>query len=126
MGDLFARQVVDGAVHARAVTAFARTGIRLPKLAELASPSTIDAATREALCATDPDTADPLNLFRVHWHNGLDSWQVVETPHHLVLPSALTGVPAKIVVATGDRFPMIAAHKVLAAYGCLVPRLVTG
>ena len=26
----------------------------------------------------------------------------------------------------GDRFPMIRAHKVLAAYGCLVPRVVTG
>ena len=33
---------------------------------------------------------------------------------------------AKIVVALGGRFPMIGAHKVLAAYGCLVPRLVTG
>ena len=26
----------------------------------------------------------------------------------------------------GNRFPMIGAHKVLAAYGCLVPRVVTG
>ncbi len=126
MSDLFARQVVDSAVHGGAVKAFARAGIRLPKLSELASPSKIDTATREALRAVDPDTADPLNLFRVHWHNGVDRRQAVETPHHLVLPPALTGVRAKIVVATGDRFPMIAAHKVLAAYGCLVPRLVTG
>jgi cysteine synthase len=42
------------------------------------------------------------------------------------LPPALTGVPARIVLALGDRFPMIGAHKVLAAYGCLVPRVVTG
>jgi cysteine synthase len=35
-------------------------------------------------------------------------------------------VKAKIIVALGDRFPMIGAHKVLAAYGCLVPRIVTG
>jgi cysteine synthase A len=34
--------------------------------------------------------------------------------------------PAPIIVVFGDRFPMIDAHKVLAAYGCLVPRLVTG
>jgi len=33
---------------------------------------------------------------------------------------------ARIVVALGDRFPMIHAHKVLAAYGCLAPRIVTG
>ena len=30
------------------------------------------------------------------------------------------------MVAFGDRFPMIGAHKVLAAYGCLAPRLATG
>ncbi len=47
-------------------------------------------------------------------------------PEHVVLPTSLTGVAAPIVVALGDRFPMIAAHKVLAAYACLVPRLVTG
>jgi cysteine synthase len=35
-------------------------------------------------------------------------------------------VEARIVVALGDRFPMIRAHKVLAAYGCLAPRVVTG
>jgi cysteine synthase len=51
---------------------------------------------------------------------------VVDLPAHLVLPSELTGVPARIVVLLGDRFPMIRSHKVLAAYGCLVPRLVTG
>jgi cysteine synthase len=44
----------------------------------------------------------------------------------VVLPSELTGVDAKIVLALGDRFPMISAHKVLAAYGVLAPRLVTG
>jgi len=43
-----------------------------------------------------------------------------------VLTKELTGVDAPIVVAFGDRFPMIGAHKVLAAYGCLAPRLATG
>jgi cysteine synthase len=43
-----------------------------------------------------------------------------------VLPPELTGVKAPIVVLLGCRFPMIGAHKVLAAYACLVPRLVTG
>ena len=38
-------------------------------------------------------------------------------PEHVVLPRELTGVDATIVVALGDRFPMIGAHKVLAAYG---------
>jgi cysteine synthase len=35
-------------------------------------------------------------------------------------------VQAPIVVLLGCRFPMIGSHKVLAAYACLVPRLVTG
>ncbi len=43
-----------------------------------------------------------------------------------MLPPELTGVEARIVVALGDRFPMINAHKVLAAYGCLAPRVITG
>jgi cysteine synthase len=45
---------------------------------------------------------------------------------HVVLPPALTGVRAPVVVMVGCNFPMIGAHKVLAAYGCLLPRLVTG
>ena len=47
-------------------------------------------------------------------------------PGHLVLGRELTGVDAPIIVALGERFPMIQAHKVLAAYACLAPRLVTG
>jgi cysteine synthase A len=35
-------------------------------------------------------------------------------------------VESPIAVAFGDRFPMIGAHKVLAAYACLAPRVVTG
>jgi cysteine synthase len=41
------------------------------------------------------------------------------------LPSSLTGVKARIIVLVGKWFPT-GAHKVGAAYGCLVPRLVTG
>jgi cysteine synthase len=44
----------------------------------------------------------------------------------VVLPTELTGVEAPIIVAFGNRFPMIGAHKVLAAYACLTPRVVTG
>ena len=48
-------------------------------------------------------------------------------PQHVVLaPPTLTGVESPIIVVFGDRFPMITAHKVLAAYACLAPRVVTG
>ncbi len=71
------------------------------------------------------DSTDPLNLFRLHWFNGYDGG-VRETPAWLELPSTLTGVPARILVVLGDTFPLISAHKVLAAYACLVTKLVTG
>jgi cysteine synthase len=45
--------------------------------------------------------------------------------NYLELPSSLTGVPARIIVLVGKWFPT-GAHKVGAAFGCLVPRLVTG
>jgi len=73
-----------------------------------------------------PDTANPWNLFRVHWYNDPDRAGQAAVPVHVVLPAELTGVDAKIVVALGDLFPMIRAHKVLAAYACLVPRVITG
>ena len=70
------------------------------------------------LIATDPDAPDARNLFRVHWYNGADRRHLVSVPCYITLPPALSGVPATIVVVLGDRFPMIGAHKVLAAYAC--------
>ncbi|MGB0554532.1 MAG: pyridoxal-phosphate dependent enzyme [Alphaproteobacteria bacterium] len=120
------RDIVDPEIRRRAVERFAESGVRLPRLSTLADPVGQSGSMPEHLSAVNPDAADVRNLFRVHWHNGEDRRSLVETPEHIVLPSELTGVEAKIIVATGNRFPMIRAHKVLAAYGCLVPRLVTG
>jgi len=118
--------IVDEAVYGRTVERFRERQILLPTFAELAEPILIPAPIRRALGAVAPDEASPLNLFRVHWYNDAGRTSQVTVPGHVVLPSELTGVDARIVVAFGDRFPMIRAHKVLAAYGCLVPRVVTG
>jgi cysteine synthase A len=120
------RDLVDGNVYERSVERFREAGIALPTFEELAEPTKIPDRIRMALESVDADAPHPLNLFRVHWYNGPDRRSLVEVPDHLVLPESLTGVPAQIVVALGDRFPMINAHKVLAAYGCLAPRVVTG
>ena len=114
--------VADEAVYARTVERFREAGLRLPTFAELARPDTMPAVPE----TVDPDTPHAQNLFRVHWFNAHDRRSRVDVPGHVVLPEALTGVPAPIVCVFGYRFPMIRAHKVLAAYGCLVPRLVTG
>src|SRR5438067_1699779 len=119
-------EVLDTGVLDRAVARFRAAWVALPTFAELADPSTIPVGVRRALAAVGPDDAHPLNLFRVHWFNGSDRRSLVEVPEHVVLPPELTGVDARIVVALGDRFPMIGAHKVLAAFGCLAPRVVTG
>ncbi len=108
------------------ITRFAEAGITLPTFAELADPALMDPAIVTALADVHPDAPHPLNLYRVHWHNDITRRERVDIPQHLVLPTALTGVPARIVVALGDAFPMIQAHKVLAAFGCLVPRLLEG
>ncbi len=120
------REIVDRNVYERTVGRFKEAKIVLPTIAQLSDPTTIPASIRAELPSVDPDSANPLNLFRVHWYNDDARRNVVDVPRYAALPSSLTGVPAKILVAFGNRFPMIAAHKVLAAYGCLVPRLVTG
>jgi cysteine synthase len=118
--------VVDQDTYDRAVAHVRAAGIVLPTLGELAEPSRIPASITAALAHVGPDDADPLNLFRVHWYNDATRAARADLPGHVVLPKELTGVDARIAVAFGDRFPMIRAHKVLAAYACLVPRIVTG
>ncbi|MEP7379749.1 MAG: pyridoxal-phosphate dependent enzyme, partial [Chloroflexota bacterium] len=118
-----ATEVVDRNVYDRAVERFREQRIVMPTFAMLADPQGIP---ESAVGDADPDAADPRNLFRVHWHNAADGRGRIAAPLHVVLPRSLTGVQAPIVVALADRFPMIASHKVLAAYACLAPRIVTG
>jgi cysteine synthase len=117
--------VADRAARDRAALYLGGRGVRLPRFAELADPAQI-AMRGHAAAVVDPDLPDPANLFRLHWQNDRTRRGVVATPLHLLLPPSLTGVPAPIVVALGGFFPMIGAHKVLAAYGCLARLLVTG
>ena len=117
-----ADRVIDQSALERSVRRFREQGIRLPTFAELADPTRIDPAL---VGDADPQGPDGRNLWRVHWYNDLGGSRVA-VPQHVVLPSSLTGVPNPIIVVFGDRFPMITAHKVLAAYSCLAPRVVTG
>jgi cysteine synthase len=69
---------------------------------------------------------DPLNLFRITWHNEpVPSGGGFGGVNFIEFPRTLTGVQARIVATIGKWFPT-GAHKVGAAFGCLVPRLVTG
>ncbi|HEU6443872.1 MAG TPA: pyridoxal-phosphate dependent enzyme [Gaiellaceae bacterium] len=118
--------LVGESVGDRTVERLRDARIALPTFAQLADPQLIPAQVREALAGVGPDDPHPLNLFRVHWHNGANRTDLVAVPDHLELPREVTGVDARIVLLLGDRFPLIGAHKVLAAYACLAPGLVTG
>jgi cysteine synthase len=120
------RSVVDAAVYERTVNRFREAGVLLPTIGQLKDPATIPASIRAKLRDIDADAPHPLNLFRVHWFNDAQRTGLADVPAAIELAPQLTGVKARIVALLGNRFPMIQAHKVLAAYGCLVPRVVTG
>jgi cysteine synthase len=120
------REIVDEGVRDRAAARCRSLGVVMPTFEQLADPDRIPAHIRTRLESVHPDAPDPLNLFRAHWFNDGSRAGRAAVPEHLVLPRELTGVDAPIVIALGDRFPMIRSHKVIAAYGCLAPRIVTG
>jgi cysteine synthase len=100
--------------------------IIIPTFAQMKDPSTIPTQVRADLRSIGLWDLDPRNLFRITWQNEPTSNGGEFGPvNYLELPSSLTGVPARIVVLVGKWFPT-GAHKVGAAFGCLVPRLVTG
>ena len=118
----FQSAIVDQQIYDRTVERFRERNLVLPTISQVSDPSTVDPAVFEGVDRMAPD---PRNLWRVNWYNDLHGGRV-DVPEHLELPSSMTGVDARIVLAFGNRFPMITAHKVQAAYACLVPRIVTG
>jgi cysteine synthase len=122
----YPRRVEDAKVRARVVSLLRERGVRLPTFAELADPALRPGPGDQALAGIDADSPDAANLARVDWFNDWDRRGRRASPAYLEIPPELSGVAARIVVAVGDLFPMIGAHKVLAAYACLAPRLAAG
>lgn len=110
----------------RAVRRARERNILIPTFAQLRDPSQIPASIRAELATIGLWDLHPRNLFRITWHNEpKPQGGGFGGVNYLELPSSLTGVPARIVLLVGKWFPT-GAHKVGAAFGCLVPRLVTG
>jgi cysteine synthase len=99
-------------------------GIVIPTIAEMREPARIAPAIRRTLPEVDMQAVDPANLFRITWHNDPATGGFGPV-NALEVPSALSGVRARIVGLVGKHFPT-GAHKFGAAFGCLVPRLVSG
>ena len=130
MSDIFRRfglelEIVAPESYGRAVEHFRQHRVVLPTFAQLADPLAMPASILRRLEGTDLEAADPLNLFRVDWHNQAAGGHG-QVPEYVELPTELTAVPARILVALGNRFPLIRCHKVLAAFACLVPRILSG
>ncbi len=91
-----------------------------PSYDEMLDPSLMDKHVRaKALAALEKDELNPINLFNITWKDA--SNQV----RKLVLPPALTGVDANVVVMLGSGFPS-GSHKVGAAYSTLMEGMVDG
>jgi len=119
-------EVANRDLRSRAIARAREVGVVMPTFSQLADPSTIPAAYTKKLANIAADEPHAENLWRVHWYNAADRKSRVDVPGFLVLPEAITGVKAPIVVLLGRRFPMIGAHKVLPAYSVLAAQLVTG
>ena len=121
---------IDLTIHqdrrARAIQRAREKNIIIPTYAQMKDPSKIPAKVKQELAGIGLWDVHPRNLFRITWLNQpQESGGGFSGVNYLELPPSLTGVPARIVVLVGKWFPT-GAHKVGAAFGCLVPPLVTG
>jgi cysteine synthase A len=91
-----------------------------PTYEEMLNPQTADAKVRgQALKALKENELDPVNLFNITWKDADNKVRKI------VLPKALTGVDANIVVMLGNGFPS-GSHKVGPAYATLIEGCVDG
>ena len=96
--------------------------ILIPTFAQMQNPALIPENVKKALKSVGLWDVNPLNLFRISWHNeptmqggGFGGVNFIE------LPSALTGVDARIIVMCGKWFPT-GCHKVGASRSAALHR----
>jgi cysteine synthase len=91
-----------------------------PNYDEMLDPGLLDKEVHaQALAALKQDELDPINLFNITWKDATNQVRKV------VLPPALTGIDANVVVMLGCGFPS-GSHKVGPAYSTLIEGMVDG
>jgi len=98
--------------------------IVIPTFAELRDPESIPVKIKEQLSKVGLWDVNPLNLFRITWKNDIETGRFGSV-NYLEIPPEISGVRARIIGMVGKYFPT-GSHKVGAAFGCLVPKLVSG
>lgn len=110
----------------RAIQQARERNIIIPTFAQQRNPELIPTKIKEELKGIGLWDIHPRNLFRITWKNApVARGGGFGGVNYIELPSSLTGTKARIFALVGKWFPT-GAHKVGAAFGCLVPRLVTG
>ena len=117
---------IDDVRRARTIQRIREQNIIIPTFAQMKDPNLIPESIREELQKIGLWDVTPRNLFRITWKNeSVEHGGEFGGVNFIEFPSSLTGVEARIVALVGKWFPT-GAHKVGAAFGCLVPPLVTG
>jgi cysteine synthase len=117
---------IDKDRRKRAIQRVREKNIIIPTYAQMKEPAKVPVKIRHELNDIGLWDVNPRNLFRITWHNEpMLKGGGFNGVNYLELPTTLTGTAARIVVLVGKWFPT-GAHKVGAAFGCLVPRLITG
>jgi len=110
----------------RAVKRVRERNIIIPTFAQMLDPGLIPEKIKDELTDIGLWDVNPRNLFRITWKNEpLPKGGGFKGVNYLEFPPSLTGTDARIIALVGKWFPT-GAHKVGAAFGCLVPRLITG
>lgn len=116
----------DEKVLSRTIERFRERKILLPTFAQMRDPASVPEQIKKRLKNVGLWDVDPANLFRITWKNEpVESGGLFNQGNWIEFPSALTGTGARIIGILGKFFPT-GAHKVGAAYGCLIPKLVSG
>ena len=110
----------------RTIQRLRERNIIIPTFAQQRNPDLIPEKIKEELKSIGLWDLHPRNLFRITWKNeATPKGGLYGGLNYLEFPSSLTGVNARIFALVGKWFPT-GAHKVGAAFGCLVPPLTTG
>ena len=99
-------------------------GVIIPTFGQMRDPNCVPGSVKSKLKNIGLWDVNPLNLFRITWKNDITTGSFGGV-NYLEIPPRITGVKARIIGLIGKYFPT-GAHKVGAAFGCLVPRLVSG
>ncbi len=117
---------VNPEVRAKNVKRCKEKGILLPTFKEMINPSLVSEDIKKKLDNTGLWDVDPVNLYRITWHNEpiskggeFGGVNFIEVPHEI------SGVKARIIALCGKWFPC-GVHKVGATYSCLAPALASG